>query len=307
MFSAGTRVYACSSAITGKKLGPKRHSLGYVSNSGTTYHVKYVRDFPIKNQTFMFTPLTIVFTRYGKEEKQRCETRDFLQILPVFENGREQQTISETVKQIISIFNGGELSKNTHWRSLCNNYVNDPTNIGTVLPVGCTKPGTMSKNDSNAWVSSIIRNKHFRQLIKIKKNRELPAFKNLVADSELPIWLANAMRLNKTRHDLISWSKADPKNMIRLIGVLRRLNIVFNKRMFDNNMKDGTTMLDNGSVRIDPFLTWLSNELLSDERIIIRKGGIIKGSRKCLGTHNNLARNLRVTRSTYLNLKPKYV
>jgi len=307
MFSAGTRVYACSSAVTGKKLGPKRHSLGYISNNGSTYYIKYVRDFPIKNQAFMFIPLTIVFTRYGKEEKQRCETRDFLQILPIFEVGKEPQAISKLTEQIISILNGGELSKNAYWRDLCKNYVDDPINIGTVLPIGYAKVSKIPDDDADAWVSSIIRNKFFGQILKIKKNRDLPALRNLAGDSELLIWISNAMRLNKTRQDLISWSKADPKNMIRMIGLLQRLNIAFNKRIFDNDLKDGTTMLKKGPVRIDSFLTWLINGLFSDERIIIRKGDIIKRSSRCTRAQNDLARNLETTRSTYLNLKPKYV
>jgi len=305
MFSAGTRVYACSSAVTGKKLGPKRHSLGYISNNESTYYVKYVEDFPIKNQAFMFTPLTIVFTQYGKEKKQRCESRNFLQILPIFESAREPHTIAELTKQIISIFNGGELSKNAHWRALCNNYIGDPTNIGTILPVGHTKVSKMSENDTNAWVSSIIRNKPFGHLI--KKNRQLSTLKYAVPETELLSWLANAMRVNSVWQDLISWSKKYPDNMVRLVNTLQQLNIAFNKRMFDNDIRDGRVMLDSGTIRIESFLTWIINGLFSDERIINKKGDIIEKARKCARTQHILARNIKSTRSTYLNLKPKYV
>ena len=53
MFLAGTRVYACSSAVVGKKLGPKRHSLGFVSDGGGAFHIDYIKNFPIKEQSFI--------------------------------------------------------------------------------------------------------------------------------------------------------------------------------------------------------------------------------------------------------------
>jgi hypothetical protein len=304
MLLAGTRVYACCSAITGKKLGPKRYSLGYVSDNNDTYYIKYVKNFPIKNQTFMFTPLKIVFTRYGKEEKQRNETRDFLQILPLFDSSKLSDTIPDTIKQIVSVFNGGELSKNTYWRDLCNNYIPDGTHIGTIMPVRHTSAAKMDSKDTEAWMSSILQNREFRALI--TANKYLQTLKDMTCDIDIFVWLSNAVNKGSARRDLYRWASEEQENTERLATVLRRINIAFNKRMLDQNIKDGVFMLDH-AFQANSFLTWLVYGMLDAKKIIIDKIDTVEQAKGTNKENLALIKNIGITRSTYLNLKPKYV
>lgn len=304
MLLAGTRVYACCSAITGKKLGPKRYSLGYVSDNTESYYIKYVKNFPIKNQTFMFTPLKIVFTRYGKEEKQRNETRDFLQILPLFDSSKLPDTIPDTIKQIVSVFNSGELSKNNYWRDLCNNYIPDGSHIGTIIPVRHTSAAKMDSKGTEAWMSSILQNRQFRALI--SANKYLQTLKDMTCDIDLFVWIANAVNKGSARRDLYRWASEEQENTERLATILRRINTAFNKRMLDQNTKDGAVMLDS-TFQLNSFLTWLAYGVLDAEKITTDKIGTVEQAKGTSSEHLTLTKNMGVTRSTYLNLKPKYV
>jgi len=303
MFSAGTRVYACSSAVTGKKLGPKRHSLGYISDSNEAHYISHISNFPIKNQSFILVPLKIVFTRYGREKKQRCEAREFLQILPVIKEKRDGDAISKLTKQIISIFNDNELTKNTRWRALCSSHANTTSHFGTVLPVGCAKASRMEGEEVNAWLSSILRNRLFSSLI--RGNRDLSTLKSLVGNNDLLIWISNAVSKGKTRQDLITWANEHPGNMHQLIETIQNINTTFTSRMLNNNIKDGEILLK-GSLRTNSYLTWITDRMFDDKEIITKKINIVQ---KTVTSSNliNFAKNLEYIRSEYLNLKPKYV
>ncbi len=306
MFSAGTRVYICSSAVAGKKLGPKRHSLGYVSDNRAASHIRFVKNFPVKNQSFVFVPLKIIFTRYGKEEKQRCETRDFLQILPVFDKDRGSAVVTKLTEEVISIFNSGELVKNPNWAELGANYVGSPINIGSVIPFGCKKiTKIIAGNETKAWVSSILRNQIFRNLIQVNKN--LRPLIHLTNDKELFVWLTNTVRKGTARQDLLHWADSDAKNMERLVRILRCTTTAFNKRVLDFDTKTAETTFNKGDLRTPLFFTWLTNKLFDDKSIMNRKEDIINSAAGSKQSHLIFVRNMKSVRSTYLNLKLKYV
>jgi len=306
MFSAGTRVYICSSAVAGKKLGPKRHSLGYVSDNNAVSTIKYVKNFPMGNQSFVVTPLKIVFTRYGKEEKQRCERRDFLQILPIFDKDRGSAATVKLTKEVISVFNDGELSKNPFWKELGANYVSVSANIGSVIPIGHRKIAEITTgNETKAWISSILHNQLFLNLI--KNNRNLQTLKHLTNDDDLFVWLSNASRKSSTRHDLLHWAEEHTNNMKRLVRILRCTTIAFDKRVLDFETRSANIMLDKSSFRTSSFFNWLINRLFDDESIMSRKENAVNSAIGSKPSHLIFTRNMRSVRSTYLNLKLKYV
>lgn len=307
MFSAGTRVYTCSSSIIGKKLGPKRHSLGYISSSGAAHFVNYVRDFPIKEQSFVLFPLEIVFTKYGKEEKQRCETRGFLQILPVFTTSVYEESVTiKKIQEIIGILNRGELSKNSHWYNIASNYVNNPLNMGTVIPVGHTSASRMSDNEALAWVTSILRNPNFRHLI--RTHRHLPTLKAVVTDDFLT-WFSNAVTSSHIRKDLLRWANEETPHMEALLESIQCINTIFCRGMHNDSCGITATKIKKGKIKnINLFSSWLLADLFQDENIIKGKENIVYGSPIDSNSKlTNLTKCMRSVRATYLTIKPKYI
>lgn len=302
MFPAGTRVYVCSSAIIGKKFGPKRHSLGFISGRDGASLVKFVKNFPLKNQSFVLIPLKIVFTRYGKEEKSRCESREFIQILPVFSNIQDPTIVINRTKKIISTFDDGDLAKNPGWNDVVRHYTKGSRNIGTVIPIDCEGAALMNENETKAWVNSILHDSNFRNIISI--NRGLPTLRKLAGHPDLLIWVSNAVRKSKARQDLLLWAADDPENMERLVILLRGINTAFSKRMLTN-----TETEPKYSNQINSFLTWLTYGAFGNEGNIKKKGDVIGkiNGAAAAPSLRGYTENLAPTLSTYLNFKPKYV
>lgn len=297
MFQAGTKVYVCGSSVTGKKLGPKRHSLGYVSNTQMASVINPVKNFPVKDQRFILFPLKVIFTRYGKEKKLRSEHRDFLHIMPLYFDACHEVNVGK-IQEVIRILKSGELSKNPMWYDIGCNYSQDPSNIGTLLPVYSKSVAQLKGNEAKAWVYSIIRNDIFRHLI--MKNKYLPTLITM-ADSDIVNWVSNSMKGSGPRRDLIRWADDDPQNMRRLVIVVRALSTAFGKRIQENQRTLSSVSLESNS-----YFTWLMDNLFSDIDGFENK---IKVAKK-LGISSSLeqaTKNTKLVRDTYLTLKPSYI
>jgi len=264
-----------------------------------------MRDFPIKDQSFVLIPLHIVFTRYGKEEKRRCETREFLQILPVSLTSVYEESVTvKRIQDIIKILNKGELFKNSNWHNMACNYSSNPLNIGTVIPVGHTNVTRMDDNEAKAWIVSILRNPSFGQLV--RTHRHLPTLKALVTD-DLLAWVSNAVRSSSARNDLLRWAEDEPQHMRTLLRDVQCINAVFCRGVHNSSMKAMKNMIMKGRVKdINPFSFWLLTELFQDESIIKEKENIVYGA--SIGNNfTNLTKCMRPIRNTYLTIKPNHV
>ncbi len=303
MFSAGTRVYIHSSSITGKKLGPKRHSLGYISDSDRVHIVNRVRNFPIKEQYFLLVPLKIVFTKYGKEEKSRHEIREFINFIPVFLKGDKDHVIKTTIK-ILDYFSNGEFAENPAWSDLASKYVSNPTNVGTIIPTLNHSTVKMDGNEIRAWITSILNNTAFKHTI--IHNRDLRTLKKLQPTfTNLITWLSNAVRDSNARNDLFRWAGDSPGNMDVLVRFLRCINAVFSKRILEGNMKfmrDRLRMTK--PIDINTFAGWYIDRILEDNSLSEKK---LKIARHLDHNSLSLANCTHTVCSTYLTLKPKYI
>jgi len=77
--------------------------------------------------------------------------------------------------------------------------------------------------------------------------------------------------------------------------------------VLDFDMKTADTMFSKGGFRTSLFFTWLTNKLFDDENIMNRKEDIINSAVGSKQSHLIFIRNMKSVRSTYLNLKLKYV
>jgi len=305
MFSAGTRVCVHASSITGKRLGPKQHSLGYVCSSNTVFYVNYVKNFPIQRQNFIFVPTMVVFTRYGREQKERSEIKRFVQVLPIFLDHISNSEISIRTKKVIKILEGDELRKNDFWRELSSNYVDNPNNIGIIIPTGHTKAAIMTGNEAVSWVSAVLRNDTFSFLVRHHSKR---LHASNIVNNDILSWLSSAVRGNRSHKDLLEWATNDVHNMKKLICAMRTLLISFNKRSFDSSTSSSSGVLNyNGQVQdLNSFCNWLTLGLFEGDEVIKQREEILS-KLKLEPSMINLYRNLRPARDIYLSIKPKHV
>jgi len=307
MFSAGTRVYIHSSSISGKKLGPKRHSLGFVSSSSMSYLSNYIKDFPIKNQTFLFTPLKIVFTRYGKEKKERDEMRGFLNVTPLYPLIPKGKSLLSSVKEVAEILSKGELTKNPMWIDISMNYEKSGS-VGLVLPFS---EAEMSPIESKAWVASILGNQTFRALL--TSHRNLPTLNHLIDYQMLPAgmsnflgWIINAYAGGNPRRDLFRWAEANPKNMEFLILCLRCISSILEKRMLLNSISNMKQLFSQKkTIETNSLLAWYVMHMMENRTFIDRKLEIVK--QELISTSlGNMIKNIHDVREALLTLKPKH-
>jgi len=297
MFQAGTRVYVLGSSVAGKKLGPKRHSLGYISNTNMAYIMQPVKNFPIDKQLFVLFPLKVVFTRYGKENRERCEHRDFLHVMPLFSDSPHKVNAGR-IQEVLRILRGGELSKNSMWYDVGCNYSNNPNNLGTLLPIRDNIVSELKGNEALAWVESILRNDTFKHLLSHNKN--LPTL-HAIANTDVVNWVSNALRGSSPRRDLLRWATDEASNMRQLVRTLRCLTTAFEKRISKSQENIKSVSLESNS-----YLTWLMDKMFHDERtldhkmVIARKLGLSSALQ-------HMTKNNKLVRDTYLSLKPKHV
>jgi hypothetical protein len=302
MFSAGTRVSVHSSNISGKKLGPKCHSLGYTSVTNQCYFVPHIEGFPIKEQAFLICPLRVQFTRYGREQRSRSELRSFLNIMPVFMNAKGI-IISQRVEEVLEQLNN-EMLSSTWFTNLLNNYGSD--SLGVLLPLRSYRAEKMSYDECTSWAMSIIRNSEYAHILATNKN--LPTLKALhTQESKLWSWANKASGSSDARRGLLQWAEQSPEKLQRFVHFVRITSTAFNKGLAENGINGVKNLFEQGGeMNANAFMTWYTLNMFDGHNIMERKFKITR-SPAVSKDFKEFADCMRLVRSTYLNLKPKYV
>lgn len=308
MFSAGTRAYVHISAFSGKKLGPKRHSLGFVSEGEHVFIADHVRDFPDPKQSFILIPMHVVFTRFGKERKSRVEAKSFLNILPVFYSNFED-TETRTLK-VLNCLRSGELHTNSAWQELVHEYAGRDATVGVMTTIQSYSPSAMDANNTEAWVSSVLRNRYFTYLV--MRNRNLPTLiRALYPHDNLLVWIANAVRDASPRRDLMKWSHESSQNMAALVVTLRKMTTIFNKSFGRSSAKGWSKSISAGNFNgsdVNSFTSWVVSGMLDNPGNFKDKMDLIsKNYKKIPSRIFALSKTLPGVRAAYLSLKPKHI
>jgi hypothetical protein len=311
MFSAGTRAYVHVSAFSGKKLGPKRHSLGFVSEGEQVFVADYVRNFPNPKQSFILIPMQVVFTRFGKEHKSRMEAKSFLNIVPAFfSNFASDHSIETRTHEIIDIFKGDEFIKNSVWREITDEYAGSGATAGIMTPIYQDRPSVMDANDTEAWISAVLRNRYFTYLV--MRNKNLPTLvRALYPHDNLLMWIANAVRDSSPRRDLMKWGHERRENMDALVVTLRKMTTMFNKSFSLSSHRSWRRTLSSHSVGpsdINSITSWALSGMLDKSETLAKKMVLIADNQKNIPSKiYGLSKTLPGVRAAYLSLKPKHI
>lgn len=223
MFNIGTRVVVLASSIK-KGFGPKRGSIGYVSSQNQSVFID--RIYPHSLLSFISTPMTIAFSRYGFEKKRRCELRSVVNILPAFMGEIKNVDKAREVKDVINLFQNGEFERNRQWAE----WVSDVHNMHspklvTLAPVGGLKVESMLEQpmETQAYMESFLRNKIIGSLLHNNKhNNFYPQIgKNFM--TQMPI----AHRNRDAAQEILKWAEVNPKEALIY---MRILSTVYNLR-----------------------------------------------------------------------------
>ena len=297
MFPAGTKVYVHSSNATGKKLGPKTHSLGYVSVRNQVYYTphKSISHFAIKGQDFVVSPMKIVFTRYGREKRSRVETRSFLNVMPGFVDATGIN-IRERVAEVLKILQK-DFNDNYEWRHTAGAF--GCNFVGTLLPIRSINSRAMDLDEVKAWFTALVRCPEYAPVV--AKNRNFITFKNLhKVNSSLYLWVSKAASSASALNSIFDWAEDEDDNLEALIHFTRITRTCLQKRQL---LKD-LSMKSFGSN--DSFMTWFMRDMFTEDTIMNQKYKATS-SMGLSNAQRNFTDCMRLVRNIYLNSKPKYV
>ena len=149
MLPIGTQVSVVMSTAN-KKLSPRCGSVGYVSGIGTSKFLS--KDF---SNGLITTPINIIFTKYGNENKFRKEKRVILNIIPIETQNNKQDT-EANIKKLKDSFNKKHIFLKEHV------VLNGATCAGTVIPNNTFRNITEnSRIETEAWVQSYMMHYYF--------------------------------------------------------------------------------------------------------------------------------------------------
>jgi len=149
MFQTGTRVMAVAST-TGKKTGPRRGSLGFFQGGHYAGRIE---------KPAAATVLTsIVFHRYGFENKYRAERKDVLALMPIL-----SPSYGDGSAQVLKLARQIETGSKEMWDSVRKN-VSIPKGIPIVLLSPAPNPTNLAEDPETflSWLHAVVSSEFFR-------------------------------------------------------------------------------------------------------------------------------------------------
>jgi hypothetical protein len=162
MFDPGTKIILLDSSHQ-KTIGPRKGSIGYVSNCSDTRVFNLIGD-DFEPFNIVSTFCEVFFIRYGFEEKNRLEKKHIISIIPVLKrNNNNELNVAKIIKNFRNQINSSQL-----WNSLRECY-NASVSVPIVLatPLSCDRTDLLTCNELEfkAWTNSHANNVKMERFI----------------------------------------------------------------------------------------------------------------------------------------------
>jgi hypothetical protein len=99
MFFPGSRVRVICSSVKSGKTGPRVNSEGFVANCENLCLVQSPNKWMPDLTGILFAPVTIIFYKYGNDVRVRCERKQFINILPLFNCDKSPEEIGNLLEK----------------------------------------------------------------------------------------------------------------------------------------------------------------------------------------------------------------
>lgn len=261
MFPIGTRVSMVISTAN-KKLSPRCGSVGYVSGIGPT-------KFLTKNNSdgLIATPLSIVFIKYGNENRFRQERRVILNVIPIELYNSEQdvekniKNFKRSLKKKFSFFK----KQTEHYGAVC---------TGVVIPsnkfINLTE---CKKIEIESWLQSYTKHYHFNKI------------------------RGNILKKLGYTQEFISQLKTDYSELLLqdVVTSMRAAGTVYTARNYDNYLYAFKLMLEKThllpiQIRVNEFLDMYVKDIFDGKKSIQKEEMVKKYSTD--KTHHIAASNI---------------
>lgn len=295
MFMPGARLKVYTSTFTGKRLGPRKNSVGYfIQGEGGDSVMQH------KGHLFFLIPMHITFLRYGNEKKRRNETKKFLGLLPLSVN--KSSKLRKDINNAIDYLSGPEFYSDEFLRSTNNQY--KASAAGIILP--SNKRSKMDFDDFKAWFFAILKN--HRMISTIVKSRNFNKLLDLhpnyrsICDN-----LYSTLKDGSARKALLEYLEENNTYREDAISFLMLLNYTLKKRKIMSEERDWAITLKHhiASVNLTQILKWQNEFMFEDLAIFQKKYRLIKKFEAKL--QSGIRRPIRNMAETRKALVTKYI
>ena len=231
MFSPGTRVVVLASSVS-KGLCPKKNSIGYVISASEAYSISFGEG--SKTKQFLISLTEVMFSRYGNEQKRRCEHRPIVNILPI-----PMSSLTPDTSKILNSFVNGELKSNSYWNEEVRNMMTEDykTPVGVIAPAGEFRLNHLSpgnREETSAWMQCLLMDPGFLQSA-YDRLGFLGQAKDKTEEVNVLRWICESRHNRTNRIELIAWALDRNENLIKTVRVMRTVQSVNQRRC---NMND---------------------------------------------------------------------
>jgi len=309
MFRNGSRIVLLASSIS-KTIGPKRNSIGYVINSSDSFTLIPYPESPL----FAASYLDVMFTRYGKERKPRCEYYGIMALCPAFCSEVSKTPDAEQyAKTLLEGITNGTLSKDGCWERALVQFVNKKrAAVAVALPALSYRLEDMERVPfvhAQAWVESLLRNPRFAMHCRHWYNHKRHKLINVKAG--MLRWIADAHTSKKSKKDLLEWAAGSVANRSCLITIIRKLDAIGHHKGLERHIdyfvkslaNKGSYVDPRGSIKLDNYLNILMQNFF-EPNILERKEGLLTISENSAVLMDTTV-GMRKVRDVMLSLVPK--
>lgn len=223
MIKGGTKVIVLTSSLR-KKTGPRKGSVGYVVQlnrpGGNIFYYE-------EEDVFVHL-VKVMFTRYGSEtNKQRNETKSFLNILPSFSGLKlaPKGLIDSNIAKTENIETSGNF-----WEQLKGlvTTVGGQNNVhgGILVPLPFTEDSLLrfGANEFRSWLTSLLMDHNFRNTLYIMCNVKIGQERNLARVLDLEqVRKLRTMSIDRKYRNVVLNNISTTNDRILIVDTVRKI------------------------------------------------------------------------------------
>jgi hypothetical protein len=230
----GTKIKVLQSTLR-KGIGPRKNSTGFLGQKNSTCYSDKMSTAFIAYQTF--------FTRYGNEQKQRCERKIAVLAIPAIKDEDKAEKCSGLLISKIKSSKNMEIFKEI--KTALDVPFNTP--VIAAIPDYGGDLVTCSKTEFAAWINSIFSSIDFRAVLEVTLgSKHYEKFSESYLQRSV-YWhrLLEACLSRERRRQLIRHSLETESNRRRLISTIRKIVIPYR---WNNLRRDVKTVINSADI-----------------------------------------------------------
>jgi len=293
MFLPGTRLKIYTSSFTGKKLGPRKNSIGYFVSANPSQIVLH------DNAVYFLSPLRITFLKYGNESRTRAETKTAISVLPLFVGQRRKDP-----PEVFDYLYGQSFVKDPFWKVITAKHRALAT--GIILPA--KQKDEIDFENFKAWIYATTKNNLiFKAILNGRQFSKITEMRNEYKD--LLDQMYHFVRATESRRKFLEQCKINEQYMVDLIQFMQVLTAVVRRHMSMADMRSLDYLMTHYGQHsgLKDLIEWQTRFMFEDRTIFAEKNKLLKKYNRKIASKSDVIEATRTLADTRETLITKYI